>query len=276
MNERAALEFALRGKTQDREISPVTGVPMARWAEFNREVQDFVQGSDSARLFNELEVQIVPGSYLVRVLGAATALSGAAGDLAKLNAADALGRIDRKRADVVRAWSAHSHQDPSLTYVLRTADPQVVAEVGGDGTGGPTLEVVISSATEYAEPVPEVWFDTELYLVGRIENWGGTDSVNIHLRPRDARKLLTIKARPEQIAAQRENLVYHQAVVHVSARENLRTGELTDHTLLDLRPYQPDVPAEKLAALFEKGAAAWADVDQPGAWVEELRGGSDG
>lgn len=275
MNDRTAIEFALRGKTHDRDFSPVTGVPMSRWLEFNREVQDFVQGSDSSRLFNDLEVQIVPGSYLVRVLGAVTALSAAADDLVKLTSPDALGRIDPKRASVVRSWSERSHQDPSLTYVLRTADPKIVEEPSKDGSIGTTLEVVISAATEFSEPAPEVWFDTEFYLVGKIENWGGTDSVNIHLRPRDAKKLLTIKARPEQIAAQRENLVYHQAIVHVTARENLRTGEINDHTLLDLRPYQPNVSPEKLEALFAKGAAAWNDVDQPGAWVEELRGGRD-
>jgi hypothetical protein len=45
---------------------------------------------------------------------------------------------------------------------------------------------------------------------------------------------------------------------------------------VDLRPYQPKVPEEKLQALFTKGTVAWAGVKEPGAWVEELRGGHDG
>ncbi len=264
MSDQTSVEFALRGRAYDRDFSPATGVPMARWLEFNREVQEFVQGSDAARIFNDLQVQVVEGSYLVRVLGTVAMLSAVAGDMAKLAKPGALARIDRKRATVARAWQGRAQTDPALAYELRSH------------LAGSAVEISITHDTTFDEPRADVWIDVEQYLVGTIETWGGSESVNVHLRPRNSKRLVKIDARPEQIARQRENLVYHQAIVHVTAKENMRTGEIADHRLLDLQPYDTKVSEEEWQRLFAGGARAWAEVNEPGAWVEDLRGGSHG
>jgi hypothetical protein len=120
--------------------------------------------------------------------------------------------------------------------------------------------------------------DVEHYLIGEITGWGGAQSPNVHLRPRNSRDTIIVDATEDQIRAQRENLVFHKAIVHVRAKRNPKTGEVdkASYKLIELRAYQPDVEDSRLQQLFERGAKAWAGIPDGGVWVEELRGGSHG
>ena len=78
------------------------------------------------------------------------------------------------------------------------------------------------------------------------------------------------------VREQRDNLVLHHARVHVTAEQELNTGELRNYRLVALQAYAPKVDEAELAQLFERGAKAWAAVGPANAWVEELRGNTHG
>jgi len=67
--------------------------------------------------------------------------------------------------------------------------------------------------------------------------------------------------------------VYHMALLHVTAEENLLTGALRNLRLLAFEAHQPSYDEDEFKRMVEKGMQAWANVPDSAAWVEALRGG---
>ncbi len=262
MSQPQSLEFSLGGKVAGKPISATKGVPFSRFLEFNEEVRSFVQGSERKSALQDLEVQVDEGSYLLRVLIPAGLFGSLLTDAAKVAAGDLVG-VDANRVKVVERWQSRARMDESLVYAMRSPS-------------GAFAPLVIDAKTEFRTVDRIKWLPVERYLIGEILDWGGAQSVNVHIRPRNSKEVLIVAATPDQIRAQRDNLVFRKAVVHVKAKRHPVSGELDDYRLLALSPYQPESAEEQLTALFEKGAKAWAGVPDAGAWVEELRGGTHG
>lgn len=263
MNQPEAVEFILEGDVAGQALSVAAGVPFTRFLDFNEDVQKYVQGSESRAVLQDLKVQIQEGSYLLRVLIPAGLLPSLFADTARLAATSSLAEIDPQRAKVILRWQERAGMEPTLRHTVRSAR----------GTFPP---VVIAKESKFRREERSSWVQVERYLIGEITDWGGAQSPNVHLRPRNSRETLIIDATEEQIRMQPDNLVYHKAIVRVRARQNPRTGDLKDFRLVDLRAYQPDVSDARLQELFARGAKAWSGVPEGGGWVEELRGGAYG
>lgn len=263
MSQPEAVEFILEGAVAGQPISATGGIPFTRFLDFNEDVQKYVQGSDNRAVLHDLKVQVQEGSYLLRVLLPVGLLSSLISDTVKLAQTSSLADIDPVRGRVIQRWQERAKMDPDLRYVLRSPSSAFAP-------------VVIAKDSNFLREERVQWVQVERYLVGEITDWGGAQSPNVHLRPRNTRDTLIIDATEDQIRTQRENLVYHKAIVHVRARQNPKTGELKDYRLVELRAYEPDVADAHLQELFDRGAKAWSGVPDGGGWVDELRGGSNG
>jgi hypothetical protein len=265
MNEPEAVEFVLAGSVAGKTVSATKGVPFTRFIEFNDDVQKYVQGSENRTVLHELSVQVEDGSLLLRVLIPAGILTSLIADTAKVAQAGSLSDVDPVRARVLSRWQERAKTEPELKYAVRS--PR-----------GAFAPVEITKDTVIKREERTQWVDVERYLVGEITDWGGAQTSNVHLRPRNSRETIIVAAKPDQIRGQRENLVYHKAIVQVRAKQNPKTGEVdkNSYKLVELRAYRPEVEENRLEQLFERGAKAWADVPEGGDWVEELRGGAHG
>jgi len=262
MNPLQSLEFSLDGKVAGKPISATKGVPFSRFLEFNDEVRSFVQGSDRKSALQDLEVQVVEGSYLLRVLIPLGLFGSLLSDATKVASGDLVG-VDDARVKVVQRWQSRAKMDESLIYGLRSPS-------------GVFAPLSIDARSEFRTVERIKWLPVERYLIGEITDWGGSRAVNVHIRPRNSKEVLIVAATPDQILAQPNNLVFRKAVVHVKAKRHPHTGELDDYRLLAITPYQPEVAESRLTALFEKGTKAWAGIPDAAGWVEELRGGTHG
>jgi hypothetical protein len=263
MSDQSSVEFALKYTIDGKSISPSAGLTFSKFAEFNRDVQEFVLGSEPKAILNEIQVQIAEGSYLLRVIVPSGLLLSLYADAGRLAQETNLSGLDRKRADVVARWQERARKEPSLSYLVRS--PKHTFN-----------DIMICNTSEFIAKESIHWIDVERYLVGRITEWGGTENTNVHLQLRNSKVRVCIEARPEQIESQKDNLVFHRAIVHVKAKENLKTGELRNYQLLDLREYKPKIEESLLQQLFKKGAQAWSGVSDANEWVENLRGGAHG
>jgi len=262
MSDQTTVEFALGGTMAGKPFSAKEGLPFSRFAEFNNEVQQFVIGSDAKTVLRDVQVQIDEGSYLLRVIIPAGLLASLNADADKIAHFGALADVDRKRADVVLHWQERTKMDASLTYAVRSPSNAF-------------RPFIVTGKSNFRREEKAQWVTVERYLVGEITDWGGAQSVNVHVRLRNSRDVVIVTADEDQIRKQRENLVYHKAIVHVKAKENPTTGELQDYRLIELSAYGPKVEESRLQQLFAKGAKAWANVPDAGDWVEKLRGGAD-
>ncbi len=242
-------------------VSATKGIPFSRFAEFNNDVQQFVQGSDGKSVLRDVEVRVEDGSYKLLIL-LPLGLTSLLSDTQKIATEKSVAGVDRKRAEVVLRWQERAKSDPTFKFAIRPQD-------------GQSLSLEISSTTTIKQEDKAIWIDVERYVVGQIVDLGGAHAANVHLRPRNQKEILIISADAAELEKHDKNLIYHDAIAHVKYKQNVRTKETDEYKLLSLRPYAKKADDSRLQELFKKGAAAWADVTNPGEWVDKLRGGAD-
>jgi hypothetical protein len=257
MSAEIPVEFVLRDKVDGVEITPST-IGLPRFNEFNRQVEDFIAGSEKLKP-DEVHVAIESGSYKLTTLLPALLLASLEPDLRLLQREDSLGEIDPKRAEIVAKWQARSKSRPDLSYAI-------IPNTAG------LHRVELNAASDYrvGEIVP--WVKVEKYLFGTVVDMGGAKTANVHLRLADTGQI--VKVGSNQGVLTGNDRLYRKALLRVEAEQHYRTGQLRNIRLLSFEDYRPGYDEAALDRFAEAGQTAWADVPDAAIWVRELRGGS--
>lgn len=256
MNPINELRFSLRDRIGDAEIGPAR-VPLALLGQFQSEVSDFLKGS--SRDVDPMQVQIaIEEGSLVLVASGLLAAGSLWHDLDQLKQAESLDQIDSKRAAVVERWQGAARQNPHRRYTVSENPIKTIMRID-----------VQSNFRKIAE---DAWVIVEKYLHGRIVDLGGKIKANVHLEL-EGGATLPIASTHDLLANEERNWLYRSALLHVTAEENLHTGELRKLRLLAFEPYAPAYDEDEYKRMVERGTRAWADVKDAAAWIEELRGG---
>lgn len=255
MDTADSLRFALSDRIQDAEVGP-KHVPLALLGQFQEEVQDFLRGSNKDVDTSQVLVSIEEGSLAIVATGL-LAVSGLWKDLAQLENSAALGLIDPKRAAVVERWQSFARKHPHRSYRL--------SDKGGK------LSVRVDAETDFRNQVEAIWVLVEKYLQGMIVDWGGKTSPNVHLDLGNGRTV-KITSTQKLLADEKENRLYKQALLHISAEENLKTGDLRNLNLLGFAEQHRAWDEAEFDTLVQKGTLAWAGT--PDDWLEKLRSGN--
>ncbi len=253
-----SIEFVLRGRVDGVELTPRT-IGLSQFNEFNQQVEAFLAGSQKNKQ-NETHVEVAEGSYKLRVTLAAAVALALQPDLAILAREDTLGELDPTRAEVVAKWQESARKDGGLEYEIRPA-----------AEGLPTVR--LTRASDYRVGAVAPWVSVEKYLFGVIENMGGAQKANVHLRLRDTGQTVIVSTSQDNLRDQPENRVYRQALLRVKAEQHFKTGQLRNVRLLAFEDYAPTSDEAALDAFVEQGTQAWRDVPDAVAWVREQRGG---
>ncbi len=254
MNTINQLRFSLNDRINDVEVSPAH-VSFALLSEFQKDVGEFLKGSSRDVELGKVSVAIEDGSLSLVINGllAATALWN---DLEHLKSADSLSLIDSKRASVVERWQEAALKNPDRRYLVADPSDQSSFSV---------------NATSNFRRQEDVWVYVEKYLYGELVDWGGISKANVHLKL-ESGKVLTIATTQELIAKEEQNRVYRPALLHITAEENLLTGELRNSNLLAFEPHKPSFDEDEFNRMVERGTKAWSDVSDATTWLETLRG----
>lgn len=117
----------------------------------------------------------------------------------------------------------------------------------------------------------EIWVDSEFYLYGTVEDFGGKSRANIHINT-DELGLIKVESDRDTLSAYNRNPVYKPIGVRVNGRQSLMTGEIDTSKLklleiLDYRPIdEADLDKKRMLA-----SETWKDVDAD-KWLDEIRG----
>lgn len=248
------LRFAVSDRINDSEVSP-SHVSLALLGEFQKDVSEFLKGSTNDVELSKVIVSIEQGSLALRAseLRSTNTLWS---DLEHLNSTDSLSLIDLKRAKVIERWQSSARKNPHRRY-------SVVDESA-------RISFSIDSTSEYHR-MEDMWVSVEKYLYGEVVDIGGTTKPNVHLKLENG-ATLTIPATRNLLEKGEQNRLYRAALLHVTAEENLITGELRNYQLLEFADYQPSYDETKFNLMVERGTKAWADVSDATEWLEALRG----
>lgn len=248
------LRFALRDRINGVDVGP-KAVPLSLLGEFQKEVSDFLQGSTREVNPAEVLVSIEEGSLVVVAEGLLAA-SMLWADMERLAAPDSLNAIDPRRAAVIERWQAQARNNPHRVCALEDTARRPLT--------------IINAQSDFKQSI-DIWVTVEKYLHGKIVDWGGKTKANVHLVLENG-KSLTVSTTQQLLAQESENRLYRPALLHVTAEENLRTGELRNLNLRSFEVHHPAYDEDEFQQMVRKGTAAWSDVPDATRWVESLRG----
>ena len=134
--------------------------------------------------------------------------------------------------------------------------------------------VVISADSDFRSDDANQWVRVERYVRGEIEDMGGHSRPNAHIRLPDGKSLLVDAAR-EMLRDEKVNRLYKPAMLRIVAEYNVLTREYRGARLLQFVEHESELREKDLDRLTQRGAKAWRDVSDAGAWIDELRGSRD-
>ena len=85
-------------------------------------------------------------------------------------------------------------------------------------------------------------------------------------------KALLVEAAREVLRDEKLNRLYKPAMLRITAEYNVMTREYRNARLLEFVEHDNRLDEKDLARLTQRGAKAWRDVPDAGAWVDDLRG----
>jgi len=255
------ISFTLRTKVNQREVTPAT-IGLSLFNQFNSEVEAFLAGGQRRVPLDEVRLEIKDGSYKLLLILPALLAATLEPDLRKLHHEDALGDIDPKRAEVVKQWQKRARASPDYCVAIDSSEKTF-------------KPIEISKKTDYRTPDENDWVAVEKYAVGTVVDMGGTTAANVHLVNDDTGKRLVALSSEDFLREQKENYLYRKVQVHVSAQENVKTGELRDIRLIAFVGKGPSYDEAELEAAIAKGTKAWAKVPDSVAWLNDMRGSDD-
>ncbi len=250
------LRFSLRDRINNVEVGP-RHVPLSVLGDFQKDVSEFLRGSSREVDTNEVLVAVEEGSLALVVAGGLLAATTLWTDLERLKSGDSLNLIDPKRAAVVERWQEQARQNAHRIYSV------------GDKSGAVSL--VVNASSDFRR-VDEAWVAVEKYVRGRVIDWGGKTRANVHLEMEDG-TVLKVAATQDLLAREEQNRLYRPALLRIVAEENLLTGAVRNPSLLAFEPHEPAYDEAEFQVLVQRGTAAWANIPNATAWLEDLRGG---
>jgi hypothetical protein len=254
MNTIDQLRFAVSDRINNVEVS-LSHVSLLLLGEFQKDVADFLKGTSREVELGKISVSLEDGSLALVASGLLTA-STLWTDLEHLKSADTLSLIDSKRASVVERWQTTALKNPNRRYLVATPSGQISFSV--------------DSTSNYRRQ-EDAWMHVEKYLYGIVVDLGGSSKANVHLKLENG-GLLTIASTQDLLAQEEQNRLYRPALLHVTAEENLLTGELRNLSLLAFETHKPSFDEDEFNRMVERGSKAWIDVPDATAWLETLRG----
>ena len=238
------------------EASPER-VRLGDLADFSADVATFLRGEDKDVDTKTLEVAVRKGSLAIETVPLLSA-PGLFRDLRALLTTELLDTLDAKRREVLERWQKAARQTRQLAYRI----------------SAPFLDrpILINAESDYHADDADQWVQVERYIRGEIQDLGGATKANAHVKLPDGRTL-KVTAERDVLRDDTVNRLYKLAMLRIKAEYNVLTRDLRNARLVEFVEYSPTVDEEALARLTRRGAAAWRDVSDATAWVDELRGG---
>ena len=246
--------FKLHDDSAGYAVSPQR-LPLATLKSFTDEVMDLLRGDGAKSDGAQVEVSVVAGSLGLETEPLADSVFFA--DLRRLATDERLDGIGPRRRGVLEKWQAKARKLPLVRFEIST--PAL------------TAPVVISAATDYRTQAADQWVKVERYVQGEVEDLGGSDRVNAHIRLADGERLM-VDTDKAMIRDDKINRLYKTTMVRISAEYNVATRQHRNARLIEFVDYAPRFDEQEFERLTEVGRRAWKDVPDPSAWVESLRG----
>ena len=251
------MEFKLESKVNGVAVVP-QNIGFGELLTFTKEVGEFIRGSESPSVLDQVHVEFEKGSFVVKAFLSAALMAGVETDYKILEQGQNLGNVDKNRLAVIIKWQKRARQDTDFNVSILPSENTSLTSIS------------ISSDTNFREEDRDLWVKVERYLTGEIYTQGGKNKVNIHLTTESGLDMI-LDTTQEYLSSKKISM-YKAVNVHIEALENVRTHELKNKRLIEITGQGPSYDENELNDFIKKGTAAWRDVNDISKWVAEQRG----
>lgn len=249
------ITLSLDKQSDGSHVSPER-VRLGDLTRFSDDVRALLQGDGNELDANELEVSIIKGSLAIQTYPLQPAPKLFA-DLKSLGNGSLLKDIDLKRRRVIERWQKSAFSVAGLIYKI----------------SAPFLDepIVVSFNSRFHLVEDDAWVNVERYIVGEIQEVGGSKRPNAHVKLPGG-EVLTVLTDKDILRKDERNRLYKNSMLRIRAEYNLSTKKLRNAHLIEFLDYAQGVDQKQLERMRERGAQAWKNIPDASAWVEELRG----
>lgn len=252
--EAQQIHITLQDESGGYAITP-DRVPLSTLRNFIKDVDELLRGDAGELDTSGLDVAVVHGS--LGVTTAPIANSSLWHDLQRLVASDVVDSLSARRRSVVERWQKAARGVKKVRFTINAAFL--------------VRPIVISAETDFRADDADQWVRVERYVRGEVEDMGGHKNVNAHIRLPNGKPLL-VAADRNFLRDEKVNRLFKPAMVRISAEYNVVSREYRHARLLEFVEHDARLDEKELERLTQRGAKAWRDVPDAGAWVDELRG----
>jgi hypothetical protein len=249
------ITFAFDEDAQALSVTPER-VALGSLREFAKDVEDFLRGDDKEIDCASLTVAVVDGSFGLRTEPIALAPS-LVRDLALIASTQTLDVVSERRRNILLGWQKRARGARRQRFRIEATNL--------------ASPLRVDASTDYRSDDADQWVRVERYMRGEVVEVGGARSVNAHIKLPNG-ITLAVDATREQLRDDRANRLYKPAMVRFSADFNVITSQYRGAKLIAFEEYEPKFDEKSFSRLTDRGARAWADVDDAAQWVEGLRG----
>ena len=253
MNEKGIIEFIVRGKIGDADIS-LSNISLSLLDSFTKDITELLYSIPELKK-EEVVVSIEESSLKIKTLLALIALNTFQVDFETLTATNNLDTINNKRSNIIEEWVRKTKLYDNLEFEVRIGDDKIYK---------------FNSKTNYNRNQPELWVESEIYIYGEVTDLGGASKSNIHIKQENGNTIV-VNCTKDDLSNEKENKIYHNVALHLSAKQNIATGEIKDANFIQFIEYNPVLDEKQLSELNEKGRKAWEDIEDHVDWIRKLR-----
>ncbi len=244
------LKLSMYGTLDERPISP-ENVSLVDLRQMSDDFGKFIKGSDEVNL-KELSVSVQKGCISLSLNNYVDVPSLQHDYSVLLNNPNGDVDIDPVRAAVVYNLQALSKGAKDRKYVISYK--------------GKKLTIEHSSDYKINEPI---YVDVEDYIYGELYDMGG-QIPNIHMVAEDGQKI-TVPADKELLMSAGDRL-YRKQLVYVSAKEDLKTGDRKDYSLISFEDYNPKWDEQEFSELVDFYTPKISSLVNPMGFINTMRG----
>ncbi len=252
VNQKKKFVFRITGKISSGEdVSPEV-FDIKQIKPFFNDVCKFVEaGSDSSR--ESIGVLAEEGSWKLIVLVSSSLYESLVSDIKSISSNE-LELVNPIRREIVSNWQKQ-YKKTDLNIEI------------GPSEGDDLLIINKNSNFE----LEDFWFETEDIFYGIVENLGGAQKPNMHLRTGNG--LLLVDATKEELKNIQKNVALYEQEIGVSVymKKNMRTGGISDLKYKSHCLYSKELSEEDLDKLIRVGTSDWKGVNNAVDWVNQMR-----
>lgn len=253
MNETGIIEFIVRGKIGDADIS-LSNISLSLLDSFTKDIAELLNSIPELKK-EEVVVSIEESSFKITTLLALIALNTFQVDLDTLYSTNNLDTINNKRSNIIEDWVKKTKSYENLEYEVRIGDVK---------------SYKFNSNSNFNRNQKDLWVESEIYIYGEVTDLGGASKSNIHIK-QESGNIIVVNCTKEDLSSEKDNKIYHNVALHVSAKQNIATGEIKDANFIQFIEYNPVLDEKQLSELNEKGRKAWEDIEDHVDWIRKLR-----